>query len=197
MLDGKSYIGSSINIEKRFKEHRKNLRNGYHVNVHLQEAWNEHGADSFVFLTLMLRAHEDLDKFEQQFIDQYGCVESGFNIRSVAKRARINHSEESKAKMSATKTGKVLTEEHKAKTSASMKGIVRTAEHNAKLGATRKGKPRSPETIRRMSEGQKGKKQSPETIAKRVATWAARKAAKKLLEELEKQEEKDNEQANV
>lgn len=48
-VNGKFYIGSSINIIKRWWEHRKRLRLGIHQNIHLQRAWNEYGEGSFVF----------------------------------------------------------------------------------------------------------------------------------------------------
>lgn len=47
-VNGKRYIGSSIHIEQRFKEHLRNLRANKHVNAHLQSAWNKYGEHSFV-----------------------------------------------------------------------------------------------------------------------------------------------------
>lgn len=35
-INGKRYIGSSIHIEQRFKEHLRNLRANKHANAHLQ-----------------------------------------------------------------------------------------------------------------------------------------------------------------
>lgn len=46
-VNGKRYIGSSIHIEQRFKEHLRNLRANKHVNAHLQCAWNKYGEQSF------------------------------------------------------------------------------------------------------------------------------------------------------
>ena len=48
-VNGKRYIGSSIHIEQRFKEHLRNLRANKHVNANLQSAWNKYGEHSFVF----------------------------------------------------------------------------------------------------------------------------------------------------
>jgi hypothetical protein len=50
-------------------------------------------------------------------------------------------SAETKAKLSATKTGVPQTEEHKAKIAASKKGTSLTEETKAKIGAANKGKP--------------------------------------------------------
>ena len=54
-VNGKRYIGSSIHIEQRFKEHLRNLRANKHVNAHLQSAWNKYGEHSFVFEEVELR----------------------------------------------------------------------------------------------------------------------------------------------
>jgi len=43
------YVGSSLNIEKRWNEHRYLLERGYHVNSRLQADWQEHGASEFSF----------------------------------------------------------------------------------------------------------------------------------------------------
>ena len=50
--NGKFYIGSSVDIEKRFNSHRKKLIAGTHNNKHLQNAWNKYGEDSFEFFVL-------------------------------------------------------------------------------------------------------------------------------------------------
>ena len=39
ILTGKFYIGSSIDIERRWHEHRLHLRTDRHANKHLQNAW--------------------------------------------------------------------------------------------------------------------------------------------------------------
>ena len=41
-ISKKEYIGQSINIEKRWKDHKKDLRNNIHKNQHLQNAYNKY-----------------------------------------------------------------------------------------------------------------------------------------------------------
>ena len=50
--NGKRYIGQSIDIEKRWREHRWHLRANKHKNNHLQNAWNKYGETAFVFEVL-------------------------------------------------------------------------------------------------------------------------------------------------
>lgn len=39
----KRYIGSSIDVQRRLKEHLRNLKANRHCNQHLQNAWNRYG----------------------------------------------------------------------------------------------------------------------------------------------------------
>lgn len=38
----KRYIGSSIDVQRRLKEHLRNLKANRHCNQHLQNAWNKY-----------------------------------------------------------------------------------------------------------------------------------------------------------
>lgn len=51
-LNGKRYVGSSINIRKRLWIHRSLLRHNKHENPHLQTAWNKYGEDNFEYSIL-------------------------------------------------------------------------------------------------------------------------------------------------
>lgn len=43
MVSGKSYVGSSVHINRRWSDHRYKLRRGDHPSPRLQHAWNTHG----------------------------------------------------------------------------------------------------------------------------------------------------------
>lgn len=66
-LTGYVYIGSSKNIQQRFKEHRKGLRRGEHHCSYLQNSWNKHGESSFRFG--IIEQCSDLLEREQFYID--------------------------------------------------------------------------------------------------------------------------------
>lgn len=51
-VNGKFYIGSSINVTKRWWEHKKMLDLGIHTNKHLQSSWNKHTEKNFSFCIL-------------------------------------------------------------------------------------------------------------------------------------------------
>jgi len=64
------YIGSSVNVHTRIKEHKTLLRNSTHHNPALQAAWNKYGEDGFEFLfTPFLGDAVSLRLFEQRLIE--------------------------------------------------------------------------------------------------------------------------------
>jgi len=48
-INGKNYVGSSININCRWNKHKSLLRRGLHKNENLQIEWNKYGEDCFKF----------------------------------------------------------------------------------------------------------------------------------------------------
>jgi hypothetical protein len=65
------YIGSSMNIAKRFVQHRSLLRRGKHYADRLQDAWNEYGEDVFSMTVLEEVADPgNLAAVEQRHLDQ-------------------------------------------------------------------------------------------------------------------------------
>ena len=51
-ITGKFYIGSSIDIDQRFLDHKRDLNNKTHVNIILQRSWDKHGEKAFSNTTL-------------------------------------------------------------------------------------------------------------------------------------------------
>ena len=47
LIDGKVYIGQTINYNRRKANHFRKLELGTHANVHLQRAYDKYGRDSF------------------------------------------------------------------------------------------------------------------------------------------------------
>lgn len=69
-VNGKRYIGSAINFDRRCNQHRSRLTNGSHHNRHLQQAWAKYGPDAFTFRLLRSCEPEDLIRLEQQAIEE-------------------------------------------------------------------------------------------------------------------------------
>jgi hypothetical protein len=84
--------------------------------------------------------------------------------------ANRNISEETRAKMSEAQKDKVISKETKAKMSASSKGKTHSDESKAKISSAQKGKVISKETKAKISASMKGKTHSEETKAKMSAS---------------------------
>lgn len=187
LVNGESYIGSSVCLHGREREHLNALRRRKHENQHLQHAFDKYGDQAFVFT--VLEYIEDTSKLiprEQYYLDTLG---SEYNILLVAgnclgrpcsleTRVRLSvalsgnrhpmygkhHSAETRAKMSAAVSGernhnygKHPSAETRAKMSRAHKGKLRSRAMRKKMSEVRRGRTASEETKRRMSIAQKAR----------------------------------------
>jgi group I intron endonuclease len=111
-INGKIYIGSSINLKQRFNDHKKLLRYNKHPNKHLQSAWNQYGEKAFIFNIIELVDNNSLLIREQYYIDLlYSSNKNlGYNISKIAGNTLgTKRTDETKLKMSfaRVKTNKV------------------------------------------------------------------------------------------
>jgi group I intron endonuclease len=68
-VDGSRYIGSSISLRRRLRDHRSSLRRGTHGNIHLQRAWNRDGESSFEFSVLAYLESRQCLYTEQHYLN--------------------------------------------------------------------------------------------------------------------------------
>jgi len=153
VITNKMYIGSSINISKRFYHHKKMLLNNIHHSIKLQNSYNKHGIDNFVFEILEIVDDKlKLIETEQKYIDTYNTFKCGYNSRAVANSPLgTKLTEEQKKKISEFHKNRIrqpMSEETKLKLSIINKG---------KIGANL-GKKQTEETKQKISDSKKGKK---------------------------------------
>lgn len=88
LSNNKCYIGQSIDIMTRWRQHRHYLNANKHSNTHLQNAWNKYGENEFAFRTLEIIEASDketlkkqLDQREDYWIEYYESDkdEKGYN----------------------------------------------------------------------------------------------------------------------
>ena len=60
ITNDKTYIGSSSDVMRRIKTHKRELENGSHNNLLLQHEYAKYGADKFVFKVLDKDLEEEL-----------------------------------------------------------------------------------------------------------------------------------------
>jgi predicted GIY-YIG superfamily endonuclease len=80
LLNGKVYIGQSVNIEKRWSTHKSELEKKYHYNIHLQSAWNKYGGDNFEFSIVEECNIDQLNQCEIYWIAKFDSYENGYNL---------------------------------------------------------------------------------------------------------------------
>ena len=80
LLDGKFYVGQALNLKRRRYLHLRDLKRGRHSNIHLQHARNKHGESAFQFYVLHGCTKDNLDDFEQYYIDN---LRPAYNIVKV------------------------------------------------------------------------------------------------------------------
>lgn len=81
-IDNKKYIGFSTNIKSRWSYHKSFLNKGNHDNSYLQNAWNKHGEENFIFYILEKCEKEKLEEREVYFIDLHKTKDrdKGYNL---------------------------------------------------------------------------------------------------------------------
>lgn len=128
-INNKFYIGSSINIRKRIKEHERCLKFGIHSNKHLQSAWDKYGSNNFEFIIIEKYkniTNRELRNRETEIIQQTKCFcdEIGYNfIAGGIGTLNTPCSQEKREKISKSNMGK----------KAWNKGISMTKEQKEKL----------------------------------------------------------------
>ena len=176
-VNGRTYIGHSVNILKRWGQHRTDLRNGKHPNPHLQNAWNKYSESAFEFIILEECAVELLLEREQYYMNQ---TVDHYNLCPVAgSRLGTTHTPESKAKMRVSQRGNTNAAGHVVSDGSRVKM------GTANVGNKRwLGKKHSEESKAKMSTSKignthrTGHKHSPETRAKISASMKAQMARK-------------------
>lgn len=71
IINGKVYVGSSNNYEKRIKKHKYELINNKHANKHLQNSWIIHGEENFTFELIKECKLEKQFEVEGKEIEKY------------------------------------------------------------------------------------------------------------------------------
>lgn len=168
IVNGKCYIGSSINIKKRFKAHYYVLKNNRNNSIKLQRAWNKYGESSFTFEVLLYCEKEDLVQNEQKAIDHYESATNGYNINPTAySQLGYVHTENTKQKISKANSGKIRSDEYRVQMSIRISGDknpnfgkVFSEEYRRRIGDAGKGRVTSEETKRKISDAMKGNQYS-------------------------------------
>ena len=147
-INNKYYVGRTVDLRKRWREHKLALKKNKHSNDILQHSWNKHGESNFEFIIIEVFDTIELSKLveiEQKYLDIAKNEQHiAFNLCFQADfGSDMLLSEYSKKKISDAHKGKKFTEEHKKNISLAHIGKV--------------CRPVSQETKNKMSKAHKGK----------------------------------------
>lgn len=166
ILNNNFYIGSSKNIATRWYHHTRNAIQGSTKSPYLYSAMRKYGIDNFQCTPLIFCEIDELERYEQYFLDRYVTLDECYNVSKDVNAPMRRASMETRKKLS-----EAISKSMKGKP-AWNKGIPRTDEEKAIIGeATRKAMKQrdnscSEVTKQLLSEKLKGRKFSEETRRK-------------------------------
>ncbi len=159
LINGKRYIGQSIDIKRRFWDHRCV---SHERNRHLRFALMKYGKENFKYEVLEECKEDELDEREKFYIEK---LNPEYNVLEGGQSSRGGMTDEIKAALSESgkRQWENLPEDRK-------KQIV-----SNNLVGPRKGHPVSEDTREKLRKANIGKKQSDETIQKRKEAMRIKK----------------------
>lgn len=187
---GRVYVGSSVNVRRRWYMHRRALMRGEHHSVLLQRAWDKYGEGAFKWeLVCACDTAEEALRIEGAMILARRAANPahGFNISPTAgsclgaKRAPMSperkefqrsiwlgrkHSDATKALMSEAGKRRRLTDEQRRAVGDSHRGKAISPEHRAISAETCRKRNSTPEMRAKVSAALKGRVITPEWRAK-------------------------------
>ena len=176
LIDGKQYVGSTINFKRRFRQHKQALQTNRHYNKHLRRAVKIYGLEFFEFNILELCEENELLKLEQKYLNKIFNLDNNhdyyYNIsRDAEANMRGAHlSNETKEKLRQANLGKVHSEETKEKCRQASLGQKRGQATCEKISQVHKGKKVSDNAKEKNRQAHMGK------------TWITEEGRKKLSE---------------
>ena len=99
-INGKMYVGKTLNVNLRWIQHRSNLKRNKHVNPYLQNAYNKHNEVEFSIIEeaeywLIEKEIMWMDKLKSKYPYGYNITDGGEQVMLGRK-----HTEEAKRKIS-------------------------------------------------------------------------------------------------
>jgi group I intron endonuclease len=168
IITGIFYIGSAVDLIKRWQDHQSDLYLNKHRNSYLQNAWNKYDPDAFQCIILETCPKDWLLVREQYYIDNLNACDRsiGYNIAITAgSNLGVKWNEETRKRMSIAK--RKMTIETKLKMAASQTGKKQSAETIEKRVSKFRGRAKTQDEIERIRQSNLGQKRSLETRMKK------------------------------
>ena len=182
-LNNKSYFGQTRQPpNRRWSQHKQAAKNG--GKMILYNAIRFHGVENFIFeIIYECETLEELNAKEIEYISTNNSLSpNGYN----AGNGGDNYEKtlETRAKLSASNKGRIISEEWRKNISISGKGRKITDDTRIKMQKAQKGRVITDEMKEKISNTLLGRKSSKETIAKRIATQTGKPWSEKKRESM-------------
>ena len=162
-LNGKVYIGQSIDIDTRWRQHC-NAKDNFAIH----NAIKKYGKENFKFEVLLECPVDMLNVWERDMIALYDCISpKGYNLTEGGEGYQC--SEETRLKMSESMKGRI----------SNRKGVPCSEETRLKMSEAKKGHIVSEEARHKISESMKGKKHQPLSVEHKRKISEAHKGLRK------------------
>lgn len=158
LINNKVYIGSTVNIKHRQREHKKAAEHNRTKSIYFYQAARKYGWDNFKFEIIEENVCPLIrNERENYWIKYHNSLDRKFGYNSCL----ADHTEmsiASREKKSKSLKGRKQSAESVAKRAAAIKGIKLSEEHKAKLSVAKIGTHRSDATKAKISASTKGEK---------------------------------------
>ncbi|CAM3017687.1 GIY-YIG nuclease family protein [Staphylococcus argensis] len=123
VVNGKVYVGQTVNYSKRKAGHFSYLRRGAHRNHYLQKAFNKYGEASFKIKVIKECNINELDKLELFYMKKYNSLDRahGYNLL-IGGTTNKSFPDCVREKMSRSQKDRIISEEHRKRISEQNKG---------------------------------------------------------------------------
>jgi group I intron endonuclease len=138
-VNGKWLVGSSIDVKRRWKEHRNRADSNRHDNPHFQQAWNRYGDNAFEWSVLELCASDMLVLREDAHMAYHKSMDERFGY-NMASANKICITDAVRQHMSESGKGRKFSDEHKRKIAIASAKHRHTPETRMKLSLMHRGR---------------------------------------------------------
>ena len=165
IVNGKMYIGQSLDVKHRIRQHRYQLNKGIHSNSHLLSSYNIHGVECFSYEIIYTIGDKTITKEqiikilndkEKYYIEKYDSFDMGYNLTSGGENKIF--SETSIKKMSESHKGQIPSAVTRERISNRLKNRTFSKEHRRKLSEANNGRKHTDSAKQKMSENRMGDK---------------------------------------
>jgi group I intron endonuclease len=159
LVTGSFYVGSTINVLRRYWNHRGHLLRNTHKNPGMKIDNEKYGINSFIFGVIEYCELSEINEKEQYYVDLWKPL---YNRRIDVDNPKSGWDEEAKKKLGLKLKkawlGRKMRPGFKEKHGAARRGILHSDETKKMMSQNRKGKPKSAEWKEKMRQRRKGTK---------------------------------------